>query len=109
MRSPNTAEPTEVPLLRDVEVAGWAVTPESERQGADMEVAVDGTPFAAAYGFDRPDVAEYLQVPAAQPSGFRALIPAQALPPGQHQLTLRVQSRTRPCFYESQRIPIVVD
>jgi hypothetical protein len=109
VRSPNTAQPIELRTFRDVEVAGWAVTPESERQGADMEVAVDGTPFAAAYGFDRPDVAEYLRVPAAQPSGFRAMIPAQALPPGRHQLTLRVQSKTRPCFYESLNIPLVVD
>jgi len=107
--SPDTTAPTDIAVSRDVEVAGWAVTPESERQGADVEVAVDSTPFAAAFGFDRPDVAAYLRAPAAQPSGFRAMIPAEALPPGQHKLTLRVQSRTRPCFYESQSIPIVVD
>ena len=109
VRSPDTTAPTDIAVSRDVEVAGWAVTPESERQGADVEVAVDSTPFAAAFGFDRPDVAAYLRAPAAQPSGFRAMIPAGALPPGQHKLTLRVQSRTRPCFYESQSIPIVVD
>jgi phosphoglycerol transferase len=109
VRLPNISEPTEIALSRDAEVAGWAVTPESERQGADVEVVVDNIPFAAAYGFDRPDVAASFQVPAAQPSGFRAMIPAYTLRPGQHQLTLRVQSRMRPCFYESQGIPLVVD
>jgi hypothetical protein len=106
--SPPMAGPIDVIRSRDLSVAGWAVTPEEHTPGSDLELALDGVAFAAAYGFDRPDVAAYLKAPESQPSGFRALIPSASLTPGSHRLSLRVQSRTRACFYESQAIPIIV-
>ena len=106
--SPPLAGPIDVDGSRDLAVAGWAVTPEGNAHGSDVEIAIDGAPFAAAYGFDRPDVAAYLKAPGAQRSGFRAFVPAASLTPGAHRLTLRVQTRTQACFYETQAIPFVV-
>jgi hypothetical protein len=52
----------------------------------------------------RPDVAEAYGQPAFEATGFRALIPAEALPPGRHQLSLKVLTPDRSAYTVSPQI-----
>jgi len=106
--APFGAAPIEVSRSNDLAVSGWAVTPEGNKAGGDVELALDTTAFATAYGFERPDVAAYFKTPESDPSGFRARIPSSELKPGSHALSVRVLSRSGACFFQSPGVSIVV-
>jgi hypothetical protein len=83
-----------------VQLSGWAVGAADKHAGTDIEIDVDGTIIPAFYGFDRADVSAYLGTPDAEPSGFRARLPAKLLPPGSHVVKLRMVAAGGGCFYE---------
>jgi hypothetical protein len=89
-------------------IAGWAVMPVGNRAGVDVEVAINGIAYPAAYGFERPDVAAYFKTPESLPSGFRAVIPKTSLSVGAHQLAIRVIAPADACFYQSPPITVLV-
>jgi hypothetical protein len=100
--------PVEVPLARDLAVAGWVVTPETNEAGYDVELAIDNDVYATFYGFERPDVVAYLRTPASGPSEFRVVIPAARLRAGSHTLAVRVLQRSQPCFFEGPPMQVNV-
>lgn len=99
--SPLTVTNADEPLT----VEGWVVDPKNQPDAA-ADVAVDGIPYAAQYGFDRPGVAQWLHAPGAEHSGFRATLPD--LSPGKHQLTLRVIPRNQDLYHESPPITLLI-
>jgi hypothetical protein len=98
----------EVSRSADVGISGWAVAPANAPSGADVEIEIDGLVRPALYGFDRPDVAAYLNRPDAQASGFRLTVPADVLPPGSHPVTLRLLASDAQCYYQAQVVTLHV-
>jgi hypothetical protein len=87
-----------------VTVTGWAVDIAARDRAGGVEVVLDdGQAFPAHYGEARDDVARNLCGAAYTRSGFTATIPAGALVPGNHTLTLRILSRDRQAVYPSAR------
>ena len=65
-------------------VEGWAV------DAAAVRIGIDGVWADASYGRPRPDVAESLGNPAYRDSGFRAVLPREAIEPGAHRVTIEI-------------------
>lgn len=86
-----TPHPITVTAGVPVILEGWAVDTDANRPAAGVVASVDGeTVIAAQYGIDRADVAQFFNVPAFRPSGYRLTIPPGALPVGQHLVSVRV-------------------
>ena len=67
-------------------VTGWAVDPRTLSPGEGVLVSADTGPSdLVAYGLARPDVAAAIS-PNAVLSGFKAVVAAAGLKPGQHVL-----------------------
>jgi len=99
----------ELPMTagQDLAMGGWAVDVRAAKAAAGVSATVDGTQsFAGAYGIARSDVGTVLKNPAFAPSGFTILIPAAALTPGKHRISLDILSANRSGYY---RIPDKVD
>jgi len=88
-------------------IRGW-ITDRDRRAGSAGDVAVDGMPFAATYGIDRPDIGSFLGSPLAARCGLQATIPS-GLSRGKHQLTLRVVSRDQDLFFESLPVTLWIE
>jgi hypothetical protein len=71
-----------------------------------VEIVVDGQPFPALYGMDRPDVVDYLKQPAYMESGYLAEVPAEAISPGAHRISIRVVNGDRACYYTGPDIAL---
>ncbi len=50
----------------DITMSGWAVDGKAESLAGGVDVAIDGSPYKAEYGVDRPDVAKAIRVPGTQ-------------------------------------------
>jgi phosphoglycerol transferase len=93
---------------RGFKVIGWAVDLASESTAAAVDLVVDQTAFPTFYGSDQPNVVEYLQRPAYFASGFTGVVPARAVAPGTHAISVRVVSADGRCYYQSGAIKVVV-
>src|SRR4051812_27707939 len=81
----------EVPKNSFLKVVGWAVDAAAGVEASGVIVCIDGRPAAfAAYGLQRPDVAEALRNRRFRDSGFDATVPSSQLGSGIHELSLRV-------------------
>lgn len=79
--------------------AGWAVDTPNQTSAAAIEVVIDGKPYQAQYGIDRPDVASALNNSAYRKSGFELTLPR--IEKGDHTISLRVIAKTGDVYYES--------
>lgn len=100
-------------LTGRVQLGGWAINTASGGQPiSEVTVTVEPNGQAAqavtlgtaTYGLDRPDVAAALG-PTYLKSGYTFAFDASTLPPGQHQLTVRVRAGAD---VESYTVPITV-
>ena len=57
--------------------------------------------FPTTYGTHRNDVAEYFRRPNYRDTGFTAVIPANAIPRGEHWLSIRVVTADGRCYFQS--------
>ena len=84
-------------------LAGWIVDPRLQ-SGRAADLTVDGVPLAAQYGYDRPDVAQWLH--AAGRCGFQAILPK--LSRGPHTVAIRLISADQDLYYQSMPLKILV-
>ncbi|CAA9544408.1 MAG: hypothetical protein AVDCRST_MAG88-280, partial [uncultured Thermomicrobiales bacterium] len=91
------------PLL----VTGWAADDAAGGPAGGVIVTVDGDRhFHAVYGGERADVSRRRGAGYGR-SGFVAMIPAATLPPGRHQLTVKVVTSDGRSYYEAaQRVEL---
>ena len=83
-----------------VVISGWAADVAAQagtgvravRIALDADPDQDGVPVAAAYGWERPDIAELLGERRFLPSGFALTWDTTGVQPGQHTLHIQVQS-----------------
>lgn len=94
--------PIRIPVGEDIEVNGWILLPGENRPASDVEAVVNGLRFETAYGFERPDVADFFKDQGVRSSGFRITIPASALRPGANSLVFRAISEDGTSFWETE-------
>ena len=70
-----------------------------------VDVVIDGKAWPAVYGAARPDVAQFFKASALVKVGFRATVPADALPPGPHLVQVRVVAADGNGYFDSPAIP----
>jgi hypothetical protein len=92
----------------EVIVSGWALDESGTAAGRGVDVVVDGIPFTARYGLDRPDVEERLRCGPCRGAGYSFIIPPALLTRGTHTVSARVVSRARPAFRETAPLTVVV-
>ena len=100
-----TAAPATLPAGDDV-LSGWAVDGQAVAPASGVDVAVDGHPYKAQYGIDRPDVAGTLKAPQYEKSGFSFVLHAGQMSKGRHTLAVRVISANRTSYTEFH--PIII-
>ncbi len=100
-RAPWTAGGAQIRRSRDSKVSGWAVDGPKRAPAAGVDVVVDRMVFPATYGTHRDDVAQYFRQPNYRDTGFTATIPANAIPPGEHFLSIRVVTADGRCYFQS--------
>jgi hypothetical protein len=71
----------------EILITGWIVD-SNQRAGTAADLVVDDIPLRAEYGYERPDVANFLSSPKAIGSGFKCQLPK--LSSGEHQIGMRV-------------------
>jgi hypothetical protein len=108
-RSPFGPGPIHVPGKGEFRVSGWAVDQEMQAAAGGVDVVIDETPFRSIYGADRRDIVDYYKRPKYLESGFTLTIPAEKIGTGEHGLRLRVISSDGRCYYQTGKIPIIVD
>lgn len=85
-------------------ISGWAVDERSKLPAGSVEVNIDGKLFPAAYGLDRPDVANSFNIPAYRFSGFQTMIPVADIGRGEHLLSLKVFTNNKKDYYPAGNI-----
>ncbi|PWU11279.1 MAG: hypothetical protein C5B51_02980 [Terriglobia bacterium] len=105
--SPLIKQPVPVAGAASVYFTGWAVEQAKREVAAGVDVTIDGHPYTATYGVDRPDVAVYLKIPACRKSGFNIRIPVAEIGEGLHIVTIRVLSTNGAEYQEG--VPIRFD
>src|SRR6185503_19510825 len=77
-------------VTRALKVSGWAVDSPSKQAASNVDVVIDGVPYAATYGLPRVDVASQFKVKSYRKSGYEFSMPAGGLRKGTHTLCIRV-------------------
>ena len=93
---------------RPLMVAGWAVDATNKKPASNVDIVIDGIPYAARYGVPRPDVATHLKDSIYEPSGFEFSMPARGLSEGTHTLFIRVIASDGQSFVQSPDITVVL-
>ena len=101
--------PARISRERPLTVAGWAIDREAGQATAGVELVVGDRGFETRYGLPRPDVAEYFKQPGLVDSGFRGMLPAGTLPPGEYTLRLRLRLSDGEHFLETPGYPVIVE
>jgi hypothetical protein len=99
----------QIPASQDFKVDGWAVDHAQRVAAAGVDVMIDKTMYPSTYGVNRNDVAEYFRRPSYRDTGFTATIPANALPAGEHWLSVRAVASNGACYYESPAVRLAVN
>ena len=68
---------------------------------AGVDIVIDRVVYPTTYGTHRNDVAEYFRRPNYRDTGFAAVIPANAIPLGEHWLSIRVVTADGRCYFQS--------
>jgi phosphoglycerol transferase len=100
-RAPWGAGTAQIRRSQEAKVSGWAIDAPRRSPAAGVDVVVDGMVFPTTYGTHRNDVAEYFRQPGYRDSGFTAIIPANAIAPGEHWLSIRVVTADGGCYFQS--------
>jgi SAM-dependent methyltransferase len=95
-----TTQSFEVVSGRDVVIAGWAVDLQSKAPAGGVVVVIDGSPLIAQYGGFRPDVADLLQTPGYERSGYLLTLPQSRLEVGVHVFYVHVLTYDRQRYWE---------
>ena len=82
-------------------VQGWAVDPVSGLTAAGVLVEVAGRSTWLPTGRSRSDVAEYFHDRAYERAGYGGFVDVSGLPPGQHEVAIKVVSSDRRGYFES--------
>jgi hypothetical protein len=90
----------ELPAHQELAVSGWAVDSESKKAAGGVEMVIDGAPYAAQYGGERPDVATFFGRPECADSGYVMKLPAGQFAAGSHAMFVRVLSSDRKSYWE---------
>ena len=90
-------------------VSGWAVDHTNRTAASGVDVVIDKMVFPSTYGIHRNDVADYFRRAMYRDTGFTASIPANAVPAGEHWLSLRVVTLAGGCYFQSTGIRVTVD
>jgi hypothetical protein len=102
--------PITVASGQPVTLSGWAVdTTAGGAAGGALFALDETTTFQATYGLDRPDVAAALKSATYEKSGFVATLPASALTPGLHAITIKIITADGRSYYApSDAVTIIV-
>jgi hypothetical protein len=84
-----------------IEIAGNAVDAVKGEAAAGVLVLIDGKPYTAVHGGERPDIAKALNNPKYLKSQFYAAIPTAEIGVGQHEVKFRVIASDKSGYYES--------
>jgi len=98
-----------VPGNQAIMFAGWAIEEPRNSVAQGVDVVIDGTTYAATYGFERRDVAQHFRHQEFLKSGFRLALPANALTTGSHVVKIRTISMDMKTFYEGMSVRFTVD
>jgi hypothetical protein len=93
------------------DVLGWATSSDGKHVARAVCLFVDGRVFAKAtslYGASRPDVASSSSDPSLAPSGFKIVIPPNALPKGAHHLSVGIVSPDGTADYAHDARDVVI-
>jgi hypothetical protein len=105
-RAPWGKAAAQIRRSKDSKVSGWAVDAPRRSAAAGVDIVVDRLVFPATYGLHRNDVAEYFRQPKYRDTGFAATIPANAIPSGDHWLSIRVVTADNRCYFQSPGFPV---
>ena len=100
-RAPWGAGAAQIRRSQDSKVSGWAVDAPRRSPAAGVDVVIDRMVFPTTYGTHRNDVAQYFRQPNYRDTGFTATIPANAISPGEHWLSIRVVTADGRCYFQS--------
>jgi len=98
--SPYTKQPVIVSAAGDLTASGFAIDQKNKNVAGGVDVAIDGLPFIAHYGIDRPDVATFFKDPVYAKTGYSFAMAARLLGAGKHQLAVRVIANDKKSYSE---------
>jgi hypothetical protein len=90
-------------------ISGWAVDHANRTAAGGADVVIDKMVFPTTYGIHRSDVADYFRRATYRDTGFNATIPANAVPAGEHWLSVRVVTSAGGCYFQSPGIRVTVE
>jgi hypothetical protein len=93
---------------RALKVTGWGIDQPAGSTGRAIDLVINGTPGSTFYGLDREDVSNVFGRMSYRESGFATELPPGALPPGTHELALRVIASNGQCYYQGPPLKVVV-
>jgi hypothetical protein len=82
-------------------IAGFGVDAIKGEAAAGVVAMIDGKPYVASYGGERPDIARALNNPKYLKSQFYVEVPTGAVVAGIHELKMRVIAADKSGYYES--------
>jgi hypothetical protein len=105
---PLTKQPVIISATSDITASGFAVDQIKKDLAGGVDVVLDGLPFTAHYGIDRPDVATYFKNPAYGKAGYAFSMPAKFFGSGKHQLAVRVISKEKTNYMEGPPLQLEI-
>ncbi len=87
-----------------ITIAGNYVDAVKGEAAAGVVALIDGKPYVATYGGERPDIAKALNNPKYLKSQFYVEVPAATVGAGLHDLKIRVIAADKSGYYESDLI-----
>ena len=105
--SPATNSPVEVKRDQATVISGWAIDEQHQAPAASVEIAVDDHPYRTLYGGERPDVAAHFGDEVYRNTGFRVKLPAGAVAPGEHVVSLRVLAHDGNSYIQGTTVVVI--
>lgn len=90
-----------------ITIAGNYVDAVKGEAAAGVVALIDGKPYVAIYGGERPDIAKALKNPNYLKSQFYVEVPTATVGAGLHDLKMRVIAADKSGYYESDLIAIL--
>jgi len=90
-------------------ITGWAVDKQANDAASAVFLVIDDSHIIpTVYGLAKPDVASHFNNRNFRLSGFVATFSSSILCNGEHDLTLKIVSKDRRCYYQKQLASLVV-
>ena len=106
---PVDGQPVRVSFSQDLAISGWAFDEPNRALASHVDVVIDGVPYAASYGVQRRDVANYFKDPVYEGSGFQFSMLAGQLTKGTHKSFIRVVANDGKSYVASPETILVVE